>query len=131
MADIKVHFLGAEIGNPLSMKQLLAGIRSSQALMAWFDSQGIRFIEKNDTWISTNAYRKELHRKNHLPDAGSKKKELKRDKFSLDLNISSLHNLLGKSLAFHSTNIKDFNYWIILPVFEFSRDPKRFMESFF
>ena len=50
LADIKVHFLGAEIGNPLSMKQLLAGIRSSQALMAWFDSQGIRFIEKNDTF---------------------------------------------------------------------------------
>ena len=95
-------FLGAEIGNPLSMKQLLAGIRSSQALMAWFDSQGIRFIEKNDTlWISTNAYRKELASERTIyPMPEVRKEKLKRDKFSLDLNISSFTQSARKESGF-------------------------------
>ena len=83
--------LGAEIQNSLSVKQLLAGIRSSSVLMSLMNTNGIRLVEKEKIlWVTTDHYRKELESGRtiyKLPE--SRKKKVQSYPFSMDFNIAT------------------------------------------
>jgi ankyrin repeat protein len=83
--------LGAEIQNSLSVKQLLAGIRSSSVLMSLMNTNGIRLIEKEKIlWVTTDHYRKELESGRtiyKLPE--SRKRKVQAYPFSMDFDIAT------------------------------------------
>lgn len=83
--------LGAEKGDTFLAKQLLAGMRSSRALMALLTGSGLNLVETdNMIWLSSNDYRKEIEAgKPVYPLSKNREINFDRPGFMLDFNFTS------------------------------------------
>ena len=88
----KTSFLiGCQINDSFSAKQLLAGIRSSTALVSIIKANRLKIIESTDMlWLCTEDYQKEIKANKPIyPLTDERKTRLKPSPFSLDFNISA------------------------------------------
>ena len=83
--------LGCEINKPFAAKQLLAGIRSSSALLSIIQANRLRIIESgNVLWLCSEDYQRELNAQKPIhPLSQARRQNLQTAPLSLDFNISS------------------------------------------
>jgi ankyrin repeat protein len=92
LARFKSSFLlGCEINEPFAAKQLLAGIRSSSALLSIIEANRLKIIDSgNVLWLCTEDYQRELNAKKPIhPLTKARRQNLQTSPLSLDFNISS------------------------------------------